>query len=273
MRPSLTEVGVCPATMLADPFTVTSDDLAKLIAASGAAGYANWSVWSLHLQQVGVPEAAQRLADAGIAVPVVEAISQWSAGPGEAQRREIDAILDVADVVGAATIGACVLEPTADLAAAADGLAASCAVAAERGRRISLEFLPWSAVPDLRTAWSLITAAGAPNAGLLLDTWHWTRMPGGPDPDLLRSIPGERLHYVQLCDAAVPAGLEPMAECMTARLPTGQGVVDFAGFWDALSATGARPIVTTEVFNAPLAARGPEVHARTVRDALAAVLG
>jgi len=258
--------------MLSDPFAFGRADLERLVAASTEAGYRIWSPWSLHLTQVGLPESRTLLDDAGIEVPVVEAISQWSGGPGTAQQREIDAILDVADALGATAIGACILEPEADLAAAADGLAASCAAAAVRGKRISLEFLPWSAAPDLRTAWMIVQQSGAPNAGLLLDTWHWTRMPGGPDVELLKSIPGERIHYIQLCDAAAPTGLEPMAECMSARLPTGQGVVDFAQFWDAVGATGADPIITTEVFNTALAAQGADVHARTTWTALADIL-
>jgi sugar phosphate isomerase/epimerase len=258
--------------MLSDPFAFTRADLLALIEASTAVGYRVWSPWSLHLTQVGVADAAALLADAGIRTPVVEALSQWSGGPGRAQQRELDMTLDVADTIGADTIGVCVLEPEADLAAAAEGLAASSEVAATRGKRLSLEFLPWSAVPDLRTAWGLITASGAANAGLLLDTWHWTRMPGGPDDTLLRSIPGERIHYIQLCDAATPTGLEPMAECMSARLPTGDGVVDFDAFWDAVVATGAEPIVMTEVFNTALADRGVDAHARATWDGLGRIL-
>jgi two-component system chemotaxis sensor kinase CheA len=41
---------------------------------------------------------------------------------------------------------------------------------------------------------------------------------------------------------------------------------------DAIDATGAAPIVMTEVFNTALAARGPQAHAVAVRSALGAIL-
>ena len=272
MTPTRAEVGICPATMLADPFAFTRDDLQHLLDASVQAGFRSWSPWSLHLMQVGVAEAKQLIGSAGIDVPVVEAISQWSSGPGPAQERELTQLVNLALSFGASTIVAAVLEPTADLDAAAEGFALACAAAADHGLRVCLEFLPWSAIPDLRTGWDLVQRAGAANGGLLLDTWHWMRQPGGPAAELLRSIPGERIHYVQLCDAAPDTGLEPMRECMSARLPPGEGTVDFAEFWAAVDATGAQPIVTTEVFNTALANRGPQVCAEAVSAGLETIL-
>jgi sugar phosphate isomerase/epimerase len=258
--------------MLSEPFEFSREKLQQLLDASAKTGISSWSPWSFWLTGVGVNEARQMIAGAGIEVPVLEALSQWSGGPGEQQRQELDQLLELADTFGASMLMACVLEQTADLSAAADGLALACEAAAAQGLRVCLEFLPWTAVPNLRTGWDLIQRSGASNGGLILDAWHWHRQPGGRDVELLRSIPGERIHYVQLSDAGPNPGPDPMAECMSARLPTGEGVVNFGEFLDAIDATGAAPIVMTEVFNTALAARGPQAHAEAVRSALGAIL-
>ena len=62
------------------------------------------------------------------------------------------------------------------------------------------EFLPWTGIPDLATAWRIVESAARENAGILLDTWHWQRQPGGPAVDVLRGIPGDRIPVLQVCD-------------------------------------------------------------------------
>lgn len=267
------EVGMCPATMLADPFQLSREQLAELITASTGSGFRVWSLWTLHAGWVGIENVRPMLADAGITVPVVEAISAWGEGPSAAQRADVRTALEVAVALGANTVAACILAPTVDLARAAEGFAAACDEAAERGIRVCLEFLPWTGVGDLATAWSLVQAAGRPNGGLLLDTWHWVRQPGGPAPELLRSIPGERIHYVQVCDAAsTPAG-ESFNEAMSGRLPPGKGIVDFAEVFEVLDAIEADPIVAAEVFSVPLNSKGPGAVAEAVRSGVDATFG
>lgn len=267
------EVGICPATMLADPFQVSREQLAEVIAASVDSGFHVWSPWSLLLLGVGRDTAPALLKDAGIAVPVVEAISAWGDGPSDTQRAEVRGALDVAAAVGAHTVSACLLAPSVDLARAAEGFAASCDEAADRGMRVCVEFLPWTGIPDLATAWSLVQNAGRPNGGLLLDTWHWVRQPGGPAAGVLRGIPGERIHYVQVCDATPTPEGELFSEAMSRRLVPGQGIVDFAEIWEVLDSIGARPIVAAEVFNTQLAANGPRAVAEAVRSGANAALG
>ena len=90
---------------------------------------------------------------------------------------------------------------------------------------------------------------------------------------MLRSIPGSRLGYLQLCDAASDAGPDPMTEAMSSRLLPGEGVVDFRGVLAALGAIGAEPVVATEVFNpALLVARGGPAAATAMRAAADRIL-
>ena len=81
-----------------------------------------------------------------------------------------------------------------------------CRRAATEGLRCDLEFMPVFGIPDLQTAWDIISKVGAPNSGIVLDLWDYVR--SGFDPALLSTIPGERIMAVQLCDASLtlPAG-------------------------------------------------------------------
>ena len=125
-------------------------------------------------------------------------------------------------------IAAITMDPARpDLERARGNLALVVAAAAGVGAQVCVEFLPWSGIPDLATAWELVEPLGA-GAGILLDTWHWVRQPGGPNPELLARIPGERIGYVQLCDAALDAGDDIMAEAMGQRLLPGDGEFDIA---------------------------------------------
>ena len=134
-----------------------------------------------------------------------------------------------------------------------------------------VEFLAWSAISDLGRAWELVEPL--PDVGVLLDTFHWQRQRGGPDVPLLASIPGERIHYVQLADAPPEPGADPETDAMTARLLPGDGVVDFAQIFSVLDDIGADPFIATEIFNPGIVAElGADRAARAMRDAADAVV-
>jgi sugar phosphate isomerase/epimerase len=80
----------------------------------------------------------------------------------------------------------------------AASLAAVCERAESCGLRVNIEFIPFLGIPDLATAWQAVRMSGAPNAGIVLDTWHFFR--GNPDHALLATIPGARIGAVQVSD-------------------------------------------------------------------------
>ncbi len=201
---------------------------------------------------------------------------QWSTSD-EAARAEATQIVAVASEVGSPRVMA------VEMAAAFDDqdlarrrLALANEIVSEAGMQLVVEFLPWSAIPDLATAWSLV--APLDGAAILLDTWHWTRQPGGPDLDLLATIPGERIGLVQLCDTRDDPGGDPaggvdlMTEAMTRRTDPGEGTVDFVSIAAALARAGARPPALAEVFDpARLDADGPARRAAQMVGACRAV--
>src|SRR2546422_560660 len=82
------------------------------------------------------------------------------------------------------------------------------------------------ATPARAPAWRTGEGAGQAKGGILLDLWHWHRQPGGPAFELLSRIPGERIHYVQVCDATDSPQPDVFAGAMSARVLPGDGVVD-----------------------------------------------
>lgn len=99
-----------------------------------------------------------------------------------------------------------------------------------------LEFMPWTAVKDVKAARRVIAAAGQPaNAGILVDALHFGRSTTTLDD--IRAIPRELLHYAQICDAQ--AGLnfttdEMIHTARSERLLAGEGNIDVKGLFAAL---------------------------------------
>lgn len=106
--------------------------------------------------------------------------------------------------------------------------------AAGFGLAVGAEFITWNALRTLAQARQVQAAVGASNLGILVDTLHLART-GGTAGDLL-ATPPQAFAYVQLCDAgaAVPAGLDVIAEARGHRLLPGEGELPLAGYLAAL---------------------------------------
>jgi sugar phosphate isomerase/epimerase len=238
-----TSIGICPATLLVDPLGATETEVRAACEAAARAGFTSASVWAHHLGAA---------AGAGLRVEVVEAATKWAGGETSEAEAEARFFAETAAEHSARLIGAACLDPSlADPGRARDNLGLLVDAAADSGARVCLEFLPGTGVADLATAWDLVEPLG-PVAGILLDTWHWIRQPGGPAWEALAGIPGDRIAYLQICDAAASPSDDVMTEMMAGRLLPGQGVVDFAAVLAALERIGAAPYTATEVFNPSL---------------------
>ena len=271
MSALLDEIGLCPATLLADPMAAGPDDLRAAAEAAAAAGDGALSLWAFQAQAYGLDQARALFDDLGLRTGAVEAALGWTGGATASARAEAESLVDAAQRLGASLVMAVTMEPTIDAGPATEGLAELAAIAGAADLRVAVEFLPWSGIPTLAAANDLIVAVDDPVAGIVVDCWHWQRQPGGPDLELLRSLPAERIAYLQLCDAGPEPQPDVYGEAMTARRLPGDGVVDLAALLGALDEIGARPFVASEVFSAELAALGPDEAARRVHDACAAL--
>ncbi|ABW16140.1 Xylose isomerase domain protein TIM barrel [Parafrankia sp. EAN1pec] len=212
--------------------------------------------------------------DRGLAIPTVEVLMEWVTADRQEIAEQARPLLDIAQWAGSPTVIATTLEAEVpSIAGVAERLAYLCDLAAERGLRISFEFLPWSVVPNIRAAMRLLDAVDRDNLGLVVDMWHWFRQPGGPDYDTLRDVPTERIHVLQLCDAPTRPADDLRTETIIARLLPGDGDADIEAVLDVLVATGADPLVATEVYSASLAGLGPAEMARRAFAATETVLG
>lgn len=113
--------------------------------------------------------------------------------------------------------------------------AALCEASAPFGLSADLEFMPWTKVPDARTALRIVTGAAQANGGVLVDTLHYAR--SSTSLADVAAIPRHRMHYIQICDAPaeVPAtteGLIHTARCE--RLLPGEGGIDLARLFTTL---------------------------------------
>ena len=118
----------------------------------------------------------------------------------------------------------------------ADNYAHLCEVMRPFGLTADLEFMPWTAVKDAKSALRVIEMAGRPsNAGILVDALHFGRSTTTLQD--IADIPHALLHYAQMCDAQ--AGLNFTTEelihtARQERLLPGEGNIDVGGLFAAL---------------------------------------
>jgi sugar phosphate isomerase/epimerase len=130
-----------------------------------------------------------------------------------------------------------------------DAFGALCQRAEREGLRCDLECIPVFGIRDLKTAWQIVDGAGASNSGVVLDFWHYMR--GGRDDALLRSIPGDKITGVQLCDATakVPDGMSLAFDGLNNRRAPGDGEFPIAEILRVLRESGGLNRVGPEIFS------------------------
>jgi sugar phosphate isomerase/epimerase len=250
------------------PFEVTFGELCDALDAAGSSGFAGASLWTMHLDQLaaqGVPPAAvaRAVAERGLQVSMLSAFSGWAAGPTDpsAVLAEIERLIERAELLGTRRIMAAARGPLGgpiEFVAAAFGTA--CAVAAERGLEVSLEFLSGSGIGNLRSAWDLVSRSGAPNAGIVLDAMQWQC--AGRELEVLGEMPGSRIHMLQLCDGPADPGAVVDLGGMTQRDLPGEGSIDLVDLLARLGARSADPALELEIFHPALRSAGAHEAAR-----------
>ena len=150
-----------------------------------------------------------------------------------------------------------------------DAFGTLCTRAEHEGLALTLEFIPGSGIPDLATALAIVIGTGAPNAGVLVDTWHLSRS-GGTVADLA-AAPAGTLTAIQVSDRRTSTA-EGTYVPMSDRLLPGAGDLPLAAIVEAIRANSGDPIVSVEVFSSVLAALPPADAARQAADALRRVL-
>lgn len=89
--------------------------------------------------------------------------------------------------------------PDPDRMRATDRFATLCDLGAKFDLTINLEFPSWTETGDLQTAVDVLSAVGKPNAGLLVDTLHFSQSQSSLQQ--LKSLPKSWFNFIHLCDA------------------------------------------------------------------------
>jgi sugar phosphate isomerase/epimerase len=155
---------------------------------------------------VDVPEMRAVLRANGLALVEIEFLGGWALTGGRdgGLSPALAGIEAVADELGGRQVSAgefsgdALLDSDAALDDAAEALRANADRLAERGLLVALESFPWSAITNTGIAIDLLRRAAAPNAGLLIDVWHFYN--GGGRPDQLVDLPTAGIAGFQLND-------------------------------------------------------------------------
>jgi sugar phosphate isomerase/epimerase len=263
------------APMVPHRSSISADHVRALIDAAADAGFSGAEFWMNHHDSavedgMSSDEYFDYFRERGLSMVGAELTDKWLTSDRPAVAEGNAHILDLAERAGARSILA-VAREFPSFEEATRGLGHLCDLAAERGVGVSLELVPFGGAPNISTIRRIFEQVDRDNLGLCLDAWHWHRQRGGPDIETLRSIPAERIHILQLDDAALEPADDLLVETMTARLLPGEGVADIQGLLDALDEMGASPLVVSEVFSTSLSALEPAENARRQYAAVQAV--
>jgi sugar phosphate isomerase/epimerase len=253
---------------------------AQRVAAAAKAGFAGIGVAiedyaACRERGMSGGEMRRILDDHAICVAELEFLQHWWQDDERSRRARAseDLFYAAADALGSRHVNVGCAGPRGTLPAleiVAEHFAALCDRAARHGLLVAFEFLPWSDVPDVATAWQLIRLADRKNGGILIDTWHYFR--GAADPKQVRSVPADRLFVIQFDDAdAVQVGGYMEDTTRRRRLP-GQGAFDLIGFIQMLDGMGVDAPISVEILSDEQRTRPLDEAARLAHDTTQAVL-
>jgi sugar phosphate isomerase/epimerase len=119
--------------------------------------------------------------------------------------------------------------------------------AAAYGLRVGLEFIPYSTIATLSAAQEIVEGADRPNAGIVIDAWHWFR--SGAQLGELVDLPPRRLISCQLNDVLPIAGHDLAEEARHHRQLPGAGCGDLGGLLSVLKDKDPTLPLSVEVFS------------------------
>jgi len=250
-----------------------------LCGAAVAGGFQGITLWPQDVagarkEGLSLPDVRALVGDHGLVVADLDPLLRWLPGeeipPGVPAASEAE-FYEIAEATGARSLNVAQgFGSEADLDRAAEGLARVCKRAAEHGLLITLEYLPWSGIPDAATALAIVERTGCDNATVMVDIWHTLR--GPTDAAQLRALPGARVGSVQINDAPAQASDNLVFETMNARLLPGAGDAPVVEWIRILDEIGSTAPIGVEVFSADLAKLPHEEAGRRCGEAARRVL-
>jgi sugar phosphate isomerase/epimerase len=254
------------------------DDVPARIHAAARAGYAAIGLyigaWArIHADPSQVAAIDEALDATGLVVANIEVVRGW-ASPDRAEESclEQEAIAyEMADRFECRYLQA-IGSYTGTPEEAGAGFAALCDRAADHGLLVGLEWVPsMTNVETAAAAAEIVTLADRPNGGLCVDSWHLTRSTN--DLDDIRRLPGEKVFATQLNDGPiVPEHPDYLHDCLTNRVPPGDGEFALVDIIRALDEIGSTAPIGLEVCSAALWDGPVDVAAQVAADGMRRVL-
>ncbi|GAA0480576.1 4-hydroxyphenylpyruvate dioxygenase [Paractinoplanes deccanensis] len=232
-----------------------SGTLEDRLDAAAAAGFDGVEIFENDLiASSSSPESIRaRTRDLGLSIDLYQPFRDAEGAPPDrfaAVERRMRAKLDLMARLGADTVLVCssvAPDTIGDDALAAAQLRTLADLAAERGMRIAYEALAWGRhVSTWDHSWEIVRRAGHPALGLCLDSFHV--LSRGSDFAGIRSVPGEKILFLQLADAPRLA-MDVLQWSRHHRLFPLQGGLDLAAFTQAVLDAGYTGPLSLEVFN------------------------
>lgn len=129
-----------------------------------------------------------------------------------------------------------------------------CNIASEDGNLAALEFLPWSEINNIKKAWDIVKEVDHPNAGIVLDTFHYFE--GGSSIKDLQEVPIEKIFLFHICDIK-EVDTDVVTLCRNYRVLPGEGVYNFDELLEYLFKSGYDGYYSLEILNKDYSQRDP----------------
>jgi sugar phosphate isomerase/epimerase len=174
-------------------------------------------------------EVARRVRELGLGVADIEMIRLNA----ETRIEDLRGFFEQAAILGGRHVLAAGDDPERSRLTASFGRL--CDLAAEYGMTVNLEFMPWTAVADVRSARAIVEQAGCPNGAVLVDALHYQKC--GSTLAEVQDLPESILNYLQLCDGPgtfARDGASLLHAARHDRLMPGDGDIDLVGLVRAM---------------------------------------
>lgn len=232
-----------------------SGSLTEKLTAAARAGFDGVEIFENDLLTAALTpeEIRARCADLGLGIDLYQPLRDIEAVPADLFARNLRRArhkFELMRRLGVDTVLVCSsVDPSAvdDDALAARHLSELADLADDFGIRVAYEALAWGRhVSTYDHAWRIVEAAGHPALGTCLDSFHI--LSRGSDPEGIEGIPGEKIFFLQLADAPLPA-MDVLQWSRHHRCFPGQGGFDVAGLVRHVLRTGYEGPLSLEVFN------------------------